>query len=136
MTYVIYKKENLKTEKIIHSLLRSLSSSTKTVISSEEFITFLNQLNLAEIEEFFCLDYLRNLAKVDEISYTLLRDMLVINSGYKRNFIDWDKKIYSSDDVKKTFYSRLMNNYRSLENHIRQEKGFDEVGNYVMKSIF
>ncbi|MDV7695695.1 hypothetical protein N6B72_02065 [Chryseobacterium soli] len=133
LTYVIYKKENLKTEKIIHSLLRSLSSSTKTVINSEEFITFLNQLNLEEIEEFFCLDYLRNHAKVDEISYTLLGDMLVINSGYKRNFIDWDKKIYSSDDVKKTFYSRLMNNYRSLENHIRQEKGFDEVGSYVME---
>ncbi|WP_155845852.1 hypothetical protein [Chryseobacterium gregarium] len=133
LTYIIYKKENLKTEKIIHSLLRSLSSGTKTVINSEEFITFLNQLNLEEIEEFFCLDYLRNHVKVDKISYTLLGDMLVINSGYKRNFIDWDKKIYDSDDVKKTFYSRLINNYRSLENYIRQEKGFDEVGSYVME---
>ncbi len=133
LTYVLFKKENLKTEKIIHSLFRSLSSSTKTIITSGEFITFLNQLNLEEIEEFFCLDYLRSQAKVDKISYTLLGDMLVINSGNTRNYTDWDKKIYMSEDIKKTFYSRLMNNYRNLENHIRQEKGFGEVGSYVME---
>ncbi|MCW3167900.1 hypothetical protein OMO38_05105 [Chryseobacterium sp. 09-1422] len=133
LTYVLFKKENLKTEKIIHSLLRSLSYSTKAVISNEEFISFLGRLNFEEIEEFFCLDYLRIHAKIDKISYTLLGDMLVINSGYTRKYSDWDKKIYSSDEIKNIFYSRLKNNYRSLENHIRQEKGFDEVGSYVME---
>lgn len=133
LTYVLFKKENLKTEKIIHSLLRSLSFGTKAVISNDEFLTFLNQLNLEEIEEFFCLDYLRSHAKVDKISYTLLGDMLVINSGFTRQYIDWDKKIYNSDEIKKTFYSRLKNNYRSLENYIRKEKGFSEVGSYVME---
>jgi len=133
LTYVLFKNESLKSEKIIHSFLRSLSLGTKTVIRNEEFITFLNQLNIEEIEEFFCLDYLRSQAKIDKISYTLLGDMLVINSGFTRRYTDWDKKIYSSDEVKNIFYSRLKNNYRSLENHIRQEKGFEEVGSYVME---
>lgn len=133
LTYILFKKENLKTEKIIHSLLRSLSFSTKTVINDELFLEFLDQLNLEEIEEFFCLDYLRSNIKIDKISYTLLGDMLVINNNYSRQYVDWDKKIFISDEVKKIFYSRLKNNYRSLENHIRQEKGFDEVGSYVME---
>lgn len=133
LTYVLFKKENLKTEKIIHSLLRSLSYGTKAVISNEEFISFLGQLNIEEIEEFFCLDYLRIHTKIDKISYTLLGDMLVINSGHTRKYADWDRKIYASEEVKETFYSRLKNNYRSLENHIRQEKGFDEVGSYVIE---
>ncbi|MFY1047322.1 hypothetical protein [Chryseobacterium sp. GP-SGM7] len=133
LTYILFKKENLKTEKIIHSLIRSLAFSTKTIIKDELFLEFLDQLNLEEIEEFFCLDYLRSNTKVDKISYTLLGDMLVINNNYSRQYIDWDKKIYSSDEVKKIFYSRLKNNYRSLENHIRQQKGFDEVGSYVME---
>ncbi|KQT20558.1 hypothetical protein ASG31_17475 [Chryseobacterium sp. Leaf404] len=133
LTYVLFKKENLKTEKIIHSLLRSLSYGTKAVISNEEFISFLGQLNFEEIEEFFCLDYLRIHTKIDKISYTLLGDMLVINSEHTRKYADWDKKIYSPDEIKNVFYSRLKNNYRSLENHIRQEKGFDEVGSYVME---
>ncbi|MCY0977055.1 hypothetical protein PGH12_07835 [Chryseobacterium wangxinyae] len=133
LTYVLFKNENLKTEKIIHSLLRSLSYGTKAVISNEEFISFLGQLNLEEIEEFFCLDYLRIHSKIDKISYTLLGDMLVINSGHTRKYADWDRKIYSSNEIKNIFYSRLKNNYRSLENHIRQEKGFDEVGSYVME---
>ncbi|WP_312076347.1 hypothetical protein [Chryseobacterium sp.] len=133
LTYILFKKENLKTEKIIHSLLRSLSFSTKTVIKDELFLEFLDQLNLEEIEEFFCLDYLRSNIKIDKISYTLLGDMLVINNNYSRQYVDWDKKIFISDEVKKIFYSRLKNNYRSLENHIRQEKGFDEVGSYVME---
>ena len=106
---------------------------TKAVISNEEFVSFLGRLNFEEIEEFFCLDYLRIHAKIDKISYILLGDMLVINSGHTRKYSDWDKKIYSSDEIKNIFYSRLKNNYRSLENHIRQEKGFDEVGSYVME---
>lgn len=133
LTYVLFKKENLKTEKIIHSLLRSLSFSTKTVINEKLFLEFIDQLNLDEIEEFFCLDYLRNNIKIDKISYTLLGDMLVINNNYSRQYVDWDKKIFISDEVKNIFYSRLKNNYRSLENHIRKEKGFDEVGSYVME---
>ncbi|UFH33272.1 hypothetical protein LNP04_06015 [Chryseobacterium sp. C-71] len=133
LIYILFKKENLKTEKIIHSLLRSLSFSTKTIINDELFLEFLDQLNLEEIEEFFCLDYLRSNTKIDKISYTLLGDMLVINNNYSRQYVDWDKKIFISDEVKKIFYSRLKNNYRNLENHIRQEKGFDEVGSYVLE---
>lgn len=133
LTYILFKNENLKSEKIIHSFLRSLSLSTKTVISNDEFVTFVNQLNLEEIEEFFCINYLRSQVKIDKISYTLLGDMLVINSGSTRKYVDWDKKVYSSDEVKNTFYSRLKNNYRNLENHIRQEKGYDEVGSYIME---
>lgn len=133
LTYLIFKKESLKTEKIIHSLIRSLSLGTKAVIDNEEFLKFLNRLNLEEIEEFFCLDYLRKNAKIDKISYTLLGDMLGINSSFTRKYTDWDKKIYSSEEVKNTFYSRLKNNYRSLENHIRQEKGFNEVGSYIIE---
>lgn len=133
LTYLLFKNENLKTEKIVHSLFRNLASTTRLVINDEEFVNFIHQMSIDEIEDFFCLNYLRDHTIIEKITYATLGDMLNVNSGYQRRYIDWDKKIYKQDDVKHNFYSHLKSNIRSLENHIRMEKGFDEVGSYVME---
>lgn len=140
LTYVIFRNERLNISKLSHTLRRSLSDATKKVIPEKDFQDFLERLTEKEVEEFFCMDYLRSQTKPEFLTYNLFAEWMMVHDndyefGSIKNEADHEKNMYYSEDSSKNFYSLLKRNYRNLENHIRQEKGFEEVGSFVMETF-
>lgn len=144
LSYLIFKDKELNTAKIIHTFNRSLSQTTLKIIPIQEFEKFIDQLTNSEIDNFFGFDYLKEQINAEILSYDFFADQLLVDmqerygdDQYSNDVIKrirtQETLLYNPPKSKKIFYGILKKNYRDLENHIRTEKGYDDVGSFVME---
>lgn len=123
----------------------SLTGSTNQLISAENMEIFIRCMKLSDIEKFFEIDYLIDVLKLDNSYPELMSDVLDIAISERYSDSNAPKWSYQRDKVKekleqklsavnitelvvKEFYRRLKANIRSIENQVRKNSGYREVG--------
>ncbi|SOD19930.1 hypothetical protein [Pedobacter xixiisoli] len=123
-----------------------ISDSTSKLIETTEFSDFVNSLSNEEINDFFELSYLEISLYKENIYPDLILDLLGIkilqrwrDAGSKDNVSENIKSRLISVNISKglidTYYKKLKNNLRSIENIIRSKKGFNVVGSLFNESL-
>jgi hypothetical protein len=123
----------------------SLSDSTNLLISSENLQILVESMNVNDIDKFFEIDYLIDILNFDNSYRELMADVLDV-SVYTRYFDSSESKLYYQGDIVKQklqqklstvnitessvteFYRRIKSNIRSIENQVRKNSGYREVG--------
>lgn len=126
-----------------------LSKSLKEIIDSDEFSNLLKTLNHNELNDFFEVDFIRNHVCIEKVNDQNILDIFQINvfkryySPCNPNYVN-DMYIKMKDtlatlnitkDLLGEFNNRILKNIRSLENSIRKNKGYPEVGGLYRELI-
>lgn len=119
-----------------------LSKSLKEIINSDDFIIFVKNLSNEELSAFFEVDFVYNHVNIDKINDQNILDVFQINV-YQRYYdpsnFNYLNEMYVkmtsnleylniTKDLLSEFNKRVLKNIRSLENSIRKNKGYPEVG--------
>lgn len=117
----------------------SLSESTNQLIRTDEFKTIIETFDLNEIEQFFEVQYLTEYLKFENFYSELMADVLQIRIRDRLCLDDpfcnptqlLQKRLDNVNIIRKVveeFYKKIKANIRNLENKVRKNSGYKEVG--------
>ncbi|MEN5436533.1 hypothetical protein ABE545_23080 [Sphingobacterium faecium] len=121
-----------------------LSKSLKEIVKSDDFLFFLKSLSNKELYDFFEVDFIYNHIFIDKITDENLLDIFQIDIVRRYyNPTDPNRKGINEvlDELNITkpllseFNSRILKNIRNLENTIRKNKGYPEIGGIYRELI-
>jgi len=120
----------------------SLAESTSKLVNGKYFEIFVASMAINDIEGFFEIEYLHDLLKLENFYPELMLDVLQISiyerygneNGYtlpKDVDMKLQRKLNSvniTESTVKEYYRRIKSNIRSIENQVRKNSGYREVG--------
>ncbi|GEM_PF-1261355 len=144
--YIIYNDAAIKDDQIEKYFIASLAESTNKIFPSEEILGFLKTLSTSDLEEIFLIDYVRDNINTNLIDDNYFADIIeldgverygmFINEVYYLDYMrENTSKIFTTPNFKKNYLKLLSSNFRKLENRMRKEKGFDNVGTLFMEKL-
>src|SRR5690554_576967 len=138
--YVIYNNIEIKNENILRYFVASLSESTNKIFSFEDINKEFTILSSTEIEDLLAMNYVAENINLDKIDDDYFADLLEIDWATRYNY-DYNtmnkraKSIFKVEDFDRKYTKLLSTNFRALENKMRKNKGYDEVGTFFMEKL-
>lgn len=138
--YVIYNNIEIKNENILRYFVASLSESTNKIFSFEDINKEFTILSSTEIEDLLAMNYVAENINLDKIDDDYFADLLGIDWATRYNY-DYNtmnkraKSIFKVEDFDRKYTKLLSTNFRALENKMRKNKGYDEVGTFFMEKL-
>ncbi|MDQ7918449.1 hypothetical protein RBU60_12795 [Mesonia sp. MT50] len=123
-----------------------ISDSTNEILETEDFLDFISSLTNEEVKDFFELNFLEDSLKTDNIYPEFKLDILGIkilkrlekegfNGNVANNVRNRMSSVNISEKLIREYYKRIKRNLRSIENKIRNKKGFNIVGSLYNESL-
>src|SRR5690606_16810689 len=144
--YSIYNKIDIRNELLLRYFLASLAESTNKIFNNSEIADFFKKLSQSEIEDVLAIQYLRENIDINKINDDYFADILEIDVQKRYPilidgvfYLDHIKNkvnsLYKISDLKYRYEKMVNRNFRALENKIRKDQGYDEVGSYYMEKL-
>lgn len=123
-----------------------ISDSTKEILETEDFVTFIHSLTDEEATQFLELEFLEESLNLEYVYPEFKLDILGIkvlerwyNSGMKDNVSksvqDRLEAVNINEKLILEYYRKLKKNLRYIENKIRTNKGYNIVGSLYNESL-
>lgn len=139
--FTLYNNIGIKNEQILKYFVASLSESTNKIISFDEINKEFNSLSQSEIEDVLAINYVSENIHLEIMDDDYFADLLEIDSFIRYDSYDLNpmreraNSIFKISDFKNKYIKLLNKNFRALENKIRKNKGYDEVGSFIMEQL-
>ena len=144
--YCLYKKVAPNREIFIEHFLRSLSESTNKIFDQKEIKVFLNSLSEKDIQIVLAFNEVASHIYFQHLTDNSFADLLEIDTHIRYTaFINGiyhvyyarenANRIFKNSTFRNDYLKILKKNFRDLENQLRGQKGFENVGTYFMERL-
>lgn len=144
--FAIYRKIEIKNDRILKYFVASLAESTNKIFRIEEINDFFQSLTTEEIEDILALNHVKHNVNLHLLNDDYFADLLELDGTERYGMFMNDmfylyymrqraSSIFKFDNYKKSYLKILNGNFRALENRMRKGKGFDQVGSFYMEKL-
>ena len=144
--YTVYKQIEIRTQPILKYFVASLAESTNKIFDIEEIAIIFTKLSPSEIEDILAIENVRQNIDLNIINDEYFADLLEIDGHvrypmfvdgvyYLDNMRNRGNSLFKTQGFKKEYLTILKQNFRALENKMRKDKGYDNVGTYFMEKF-